>query len=155
MRWVGLCIALLLSALFFLHAFCVPLFPPSRSFWSGFGMPFLLKNLSSLPRLHQLSSSFPQELPYLSVLCSSLVSCLVGSFSFFHSAALSSSFLPPRSSLFPVSCHSPWGHTVRSTHLSEGITELFYTNHVCSFCQQLWSHQLNKIFKIHMATHLG
>lgn len=39
-------------------------------------------------------------------------------------------------------------------YLSKGVFQLFYPDHVCSFGKKFWAHQLYKILKIHMASHL-
>lgn len=86
--------------------------------------------------LHQLFSSLPQEFPYLSsVLCSSHIPCLTGLFLGLPLCCSLLLLFSSGSSLYPVLCCSPfWGHTGQITHLSEGITKFFYTNHVCSLC---------------------
>lgn len=42
----------------------------------------------------------------------------------------------------------------RDSYLSKGFFQLFYSNHVCSFGEEFWAHQLYKILKINMTSHL-
>lgn len=42
----------------------------------------------------------------------------------------------------------------RDSHLSERVFQLLYSDHVCSFGEEFWAHQLYKILKINMTSHL-
>lgn len=121
------CIVLLLSCLF--HSFI--------SFGClGSSLSFLLRKSLQMLCLHQLFSFLPQEFPDLSnVLCSSLIPCLTELFLGLSRCCSLLLLFSNGSSLYPVLCCSLlWGHVEDITHLSEGITEFFYTNHVCSLC---------------------